>query len=763
LIAALIALAALGAPVSAAPILPDLPIPRAYPETGIPRADPEKPADTRASDAANADSAEADCTASIFAACTYLGRAYERGEGRPQSRPVAELLYRRACDAADGLGCYRLGELLRSTEDANDLQISAAFFARACRLRVIGSCQAETDALAERASSEFDPQAFGAKFRAECERDEAGACIWLAEWLLGRDRSPAEQDEGRALLDSLCRAGDAAACGKAAELWRKLDTSDTPARIAAYAELGCAAGDAGLCGERGRAELALGRGASELATALMFFDRACTLDQYSCGLSAQLREEPELTQGCDGGDGDACIALGTLLSARNSPLEDRERALTLLGPACNAGVTDVCDTAAELVFYQAAECTAGQSAACDRVVSARASGGELSEAVSRTAARYVEECGPRSIWACNAMENLAASDPAAPLMVANIGYTPELTPEEVAEEERLKREEQERSIAEQRARNCTTTTVVFEGVSYTDTLCDVESVVRITRLGYAARPGDTPWQALLWRPAKRGDSPLSPQDRVLCGGSVIREGWVLTAAHCINDKHMGGVSIRTGGHVIRLGLTYALGNEGFSYPIIATFRHPLYDPKDLAFDIALVQYDPARGRRGSNARAPARIRLDPVSLPARRIEALGRVATYGWGLTDFVNGVIPDQLRGGRVKLRDRTSCTEEIVSFADRKKRVTDPALRFDGPIRRDSVLCADERQGAEGGQACSGDSGGPLISYSDADEVPTLIGVVSGGVRCGTTGRPSRFIRVAHPRVQQWLKETLPPGGPR
>ncbi len=255
--------------------------------------------------------ADADCTARVFAACTYLGRAYERGEGRPQSRPVAELLYRRACDAADGMGCMRLGDLLRSTEDANDLRIAAAFYARACGLRLIDGCAAEVDARAELASTTFDPQAFEAKLRADCQRGEDGACIRLAGWLLDRDRGPAEQDEGLALADGLCRAGDAEACGKAAEHWGKVTTPDAAARREEYAELGCAAGDAGFCSERGRAELAEGQSASERAAALVFFDRACTIDQYHCNQSAQVREEPELTLRCDddlcrAGNAEAC-------------------------------------------------------------------------------------------------------------------------------------------------------------------------------------------------------------------------------------------------------------------------------------------------------------------------------------------------------------------------------------------------------------------------------------------------------------------------
>lgn len=760
LIAALIAILIPGAPASATTVLADLPIPRTYPERA-PSTDRFKTDDIRANETANADASEADCSALIWAACTYLGRAYERGEGRSENRPVAELLYRRACDAGDAMGCFRLGGLLRSTQRPDDLQIAATFYARACHLGTPEGCDAEADVVAESAQAELDPRAFGAQVRDRCQRGEDGACIVLAAFLLDRERSPAEQDEGRALIDRLCRAGVAEGCSKAFDHWDRLTTPDSTARMAEYAELGCVAGEASLCSARGRTELAEGRGAAERAAALVYFDHACGLDPYHCGQVDQLREEPALTAHCDGGDRAACIALGRSLADKTSPLADGPRALALLGSACNAGTAEACETAAELVVDQAHDCAGGKSAACDRVAGAISGGSPLSVAVSGAAARYAEECDRLQNYACRSLEGLAASDPAAPLMLASATFGPELTPEEAAEDARLEREERERLKAEQRAKVCSTTTVEFEGVSYTDTFC--YAGVRVVGKGFTVRPGETPWQALLWRPATWRRTSLSPQDRVLCGGSVIREGWVLTAAHCVNDKHMGGVSIQTGGHVIRLGLTKAFADEGFSYPIIATFRHPDYDPNGLAFDIALVQYDPRRGTRGSKTLAPARVRIDPVPLAARRVEALPRVATYGWGLTAFQNGVIPDQLRGGRVKLRDPASCTTEIVSFADRKKRVTDPAQRFDGPIRRDSVLCADEGQGAEGGQACTGDSGGPLISYSDADKVPTLIGVVSGGVNCGTTGRPSRYIRVAHPRVQRWLRETLPPARSR
>ena len=758
---------------AASPALAESPIPREYPETGSERADPAKPADQRAREEAQANADEASCNAGNQSACSDLGEAYRFGAGRPQNRPVAELLYRRACDAADGAGCFRLANLLRSSGEDADKQAAVSFHTRACRLGAIEGCDAEADALAWGTLGEPDPAAAEALRRTTCNKGGREACRTLANELMARERSLAEQDEGRALIDRQCRAGDAAACSDAAEHWRLLIAPDSRARIADYERLGCAAGDAWLCIARAKRAMALSQGPAERAAALVFYESACALDRFRCSDAAQLRDEPALTASCDGGDQAACITLGNSLADPGSPLEDKPRALALLGAGCDAGVTEGCLEAARLLVglsskaappdparldgYLARACDAAQREACEGLADTLADGALLPQDIPRAVALYAPQCENGRDTACRFLEEQAMTDPAAPLMVAKANFTPELTPEEEAEDARLAREERARESAEDRLRNCTTTTVVFEGVSYTDTVC--MNVTRVIGRGFGVRPGATPWQALVWRPPTlgrpatrgRGATPgraLSPQERVWCGGSVIREGWVLTAGHCLNDSGMGGESIQTAGHRIRLGLTNAFGDEGFSYPIIATFRHPNYDRQVLAFDIALVQYDPKRGTRGSTAQAPARIRLDPVPLGGRKIEAIPRVSTYGWGLTAVLNGTISDQLRGARMTLRDAASCTN-VTKFTD--------------DLRRDSVLCADELKGAEGGQACGGDSGGPLITYSDADKVPTLIGVVSGGVDCGTAKLPSRYIRVAHPRVQEWLKKVLPPARSR
>ena len=366
---------------------------------------------------------------------------------------------------------------------------------------------------------------------------------------------------------------------------------------------------------------------------------------------------------CDGSVGKGCAGLGILLSGTTEP-NDRTIANLYFERACQLGVRDRCDT-----------------------------GG----------------AGPE--------------------------YNPDLFLESNAQEQGVLLGQHEPGL--DRGPNCTTLTVTYQGKSYMDTVCQDQSAPFILG-GFELPRGKAPWQALLWRPPVMQNTKLTPEQRVLCGGAVIRTGWVLTAAHCLTDE--GSVSVVDGGHRIRLGLNNPLTDEGISYPIINAFRHPDYNRSVLAFDIALIQYDPNRGVRGSNIVTILPIRFDRQSLASRSISSGMRAFTYGWGHTELGGGgEKPDQLRGARLTLLSTAECTA-LTKFND---------------YRRDSVLCGNEANTADGGQACNGDSGGPLITFGDPDGKPTVIGVVSGGFKCGTTGLPSRYTRVA--KVLDWLNEKM------
>lgn len=746
----------------AAPARADGPIPRSYPENGQ-RASTYKSAEKLAAEKAAADADDVACKAGKAAACTALGTAFEDGEGRPQNRPVAELLYRKACAAGHGDGCFNLANLLRDADRDVGPEAVATFTIRACRLDVLAACEVEADALAWGNWGPPDPQAATALRRATCAKGRRESCRALAGVLMGQGGSEADLDEGRALIDRQCRVGDTEACAQAASHWQSQPEPEAAAQAVLYRELGCTAGDGSACLERGNAVLRPSRGedASARAAALAYFDRACARVDYLCSSAEMLRQWQMLSGDCDAGQQTACRDFAALLTQSGSPLENRPRGLALLGTGCEAGALDMCLPAANAMIglwnageafdpaayeaYLAKACDADGTIACEVLADELARGERIAQDLPRAAVLYAPQCEGGRDMACGFLEEQAKADPASPLMLASKEFAPELTPEEEAEEEQRRAALARPETAKERAGRCASTAVKFEGRRYKDTIC--QTVARVIGNGFNVRRGAAPWQALLWRPPLLNRQRLVPEQRVLCGGAVIREGWILTAAHCLTDEK--GLSILYGGHEVRLGLINPLSDEGYSYPIRRIEQHPDYDPATFAFDIALVQYDTRAGKRGSEVLPIAKIRTDPQPLGSRAIKTGDPAYTYGWGRTELVGGEKPDVLRGARLSLRDPASCTA---------------ATRFGGrDVRRDSVLCADQAKGQRGGQACYGDSGGPLITYADPDKVPTIIGVVSAGEKCGTTGTASRYVRVAHPTVQAWLNRVLPPARAR
>ncbi|XP_007938611.1 chymotrypsinogen B-like [Orycteropus afer afer] len=234
---------------------------------------------------------------------------------------------------------------------------------------------------------------------------------------------------------------------------------------------------------------------------------------------------------------------------------------------------------------------------------------------------------------------------------------------------------------------------------------ELNSLSRIIN-GEDAVPGSWPWQ-------------VSLQTRSgfhFCGGSLISEDWVVTAAHCaVRRSHrvVIGASDRSSDQEVVQVLRIA-----------KVFEHPLWDEQTVENDITLLKLA-----------APAQLSdtVSPVCLPSASatFPAGSLCATTGWGRTRPTADKTPEKLQQAFLPLLSKADCKKYWGS------RIT--------PL----MVCA----GASGVSSCMGDSGGPLVCQEDG--AWTLVGIVSWGSNQCHPFSPGVYARVS--KLMPWVQEVL------
>ncbi|XP_002055861.3 venom protease [Drosophila virilis] len=239
--------------------------------------------------------------------------------------------------------------------------------------------------------------------------------------------------------------------------------------------------------------------------------------------------------------------------------------------------------------------------------------------------------------------------------------------------------------------------------------------------GQIAEPKEFPHMARLGN--RNGDNKTS----WFCGGTLISNRLVLTAAHCLYSPS-GAVN------VVRLGELDFDSDKDDAQPedfgVRNTTEHPSYKYPIMYNDIALIELD--RGVRFS-------VYKHPACLPFNDGNRYDSFVATGWGQTTFA-GTDSSKLR--KAKLEGFHLKCPEI-----------DDIVNLPNGFNASTQMCIGS---TDTNDTCSGDSGGPVLIYHE--EYPCMhhvMGITSTGFGCGTPNLPSLYTRV-HAYLD-WIKQTI------